>query len=430
MNPLKIAVAGLGTVGGGTVSFLQKNAKIIEARAGRKIEVVAVSARDKSKARDLDLSAIRWVEDTAALADLPDVDVVCELIGGVGGVAQTLCEKTLASGKALVTANKALLATHGAALAALAEKNNVPLMFEGAVAGGIPAIKTVRESLAGNQIASIKGIMNGTCNYILTRMANEGMDFAPALAEAQRLGYAEADPSADVDGFDTAHKLAILAALAFGVKPNFKSVSIEGLRRITGMDLAFAAELGCRIKLLGVAKPSENGLEQRVSPCLVPVSSSLAHVDGVLNAVQLNGDAVGPLALIGRGAGSEATASSVLSDLIDIARGVTVKPWGRNVSELVSAAPADPSQIAGCWYIRLKLSDKAGVLADIAAILRDEVISIKSLLQHEGGDGKAVPVIIVTHEVNQAAIAKALSKIAALETVWDEPFCLRIENGA
>lgn len=428
VEPLKIAVAGLGTVGSGTVSYLQKNEKLMTMRTQRPIQIVAVSARDKNKVRDLDLSAYRWVDDALALADLPDVDVVCELIGGASGTAQTLAEKTLAAGKSLVTANKALLAHQGKALAQLAEQHGGALMFEAAVAGGIPAIKTVREALAGNTISSVQGILNGTCNYILTKMGAEGLDFAPVLQEAQKLGYAEADPSADVDGYDSAHKLAILAALAFGVEPDFRAVSTEGIRRISGVDISFARQLGYKIKLLGVARQTDKGLEQRVSPCLVPMGDSLASVDGVLNAVQIHGDAVGPLALIGRGAGAEATASSVISDLVDLARGTTPKPWGQVAESLAKAKPlADPESL-GRWYVRLQVADKPGVLADVSAVFRDEAISISSILQHGPQTGASVPVIIVTHETNKSAISKALAKIAGLESVWEEPLSLRIEN--
>lgn len=428
MTSLNVAVAGLGTVGAGTVRLLQQNAAQIEQSVGCPITVVAVSARDKDRVRDVGLKGIAFFDDALALADIPGVDVVCELIGGHEGVARTLCEKTLSNGKSLVTANKALLAHHGVELAALAEKNKVRLLFEASVGGGIPIIKTLREAMAGNQILSVQGIMNGTCNYILSRMTHEHLDFADVLVRAQQLGYAEADPSADVDGFDTAHKLCVLSALAFGIRPDLSCVSIEGIRRITSVDLEFAAQLGYRIKLLGVARKYDRGIEQRVSPCLVPNSSTLAPVDGVLNAIQLEGDAVGPLTLVGRGAGAAATASAVVSDLIDVARSSKVNPWIKPSTELVPT-PAFPAQKSmGRWYIRLQVTDKAGVLADIAAILRDQAISIESLLQHGQETEHSVPVIIVTHATNEATLRAALAQIAKLESVWEDPFCLRIEK--
>ncbi|HAX91636.1 MAG TPA: homoserine dehydrogenase [Rhodospirillaceae bacterium] len=428
MKKLNIAIAGLGTVGCGTYQLLKDNAASIEESIGTSIHVVAVSARDRDKPRPIDLAGVRFVEDTLALADLPDVDVVVELIGGIEGVAKNLCEKALSNGKSVVTANKAMLAHHGVALGALAEKNDVSLSFEAAACGGIPIIKTMREAMVGNRILSVQGIMNGTCNYILTRMARDHLEFADVLAQAQALGYAEADPTADVDGFDTAHKLCILTALSFGVKPTMASVSIEGIRRISSVDLAYAAELGYRLKLLGVAKLHKDGIEQRVSPCLVPLSSTLASVDEVLNAVQLQGDAVGPLNLIGRGAGAQATASAVVGDLIDLARGHKVNPWIRPSSSLTDFTPLPLEGRIGRWYLRLQVTDKAGVLADIAAILRDNAISIESLLQRGKQDGTGVPVIIVTHQTNEAKLRAALAQMAVLDTVWEEPLCLRIEQ--
>jgi len=428
MTCLNVAIAGLGTVGAGTVRLLQQNAASIEASVGRPIRVVAVSARDRDKPRDLELGGIDFFDDALALPALPDVDVVCELIGGADGLAKALCEKTLANGKALVTANKALLAQHGADLGRMAEAKNVALCFEAAVGGGIPVIKTLREAMAGNRILAVQGIMNGTCNYILSRMTHEHLDFADVLVRAQQLGYAEADPSADVDGFDTAHKLCVLSALAFGVTPAMEAVSVEGIRRITSVDLDFVARLGYRVKLLGVARRYEGGIEQRVSPCLVPMDSTLASVDGVLNAIQLEGDAVGPLTLVGRGAGAAATASAVVGDLADIARGTKVNPWMRPASALAVSALFPPEKSLARWYLRLQVTDRAGVLADIAAILRDRAISIESLLQHGQETEHSVPVIIVTHVANEATVRAALAQIAKLDTVWEEPFCLRIET--
>ncbi|MDD2325549.1 MAG: homoserine dehydrogenase [Alphaproteobacteria bacterium] len=431
MKPFNVAIAGLGTVGGGAVALLQKNAALIEKRAQRPVRIVALSARDKTKDRGLDLSGIAWVDDPCALAQREDVDVVCELIGGTDGKAAELCTATLTAGKALVTANKALLAARGGALAALAQKHGGALMFEAAVAGGIPAIKVVRESLAGNSLSCVQGILNGTCNYILTRMEAEGLDFEPVLRDAQKLGYAEADPSADIDGHDTAHKLAVLSALAFGCPPEASRPVVEGIRRLTQADIRYARELGFRIKLLGVARYDvAQGLEQWVAPCLVPVEAALAKVDGVLNAVQLEGDAVGPLALIGRGAGAMATASSVVGDLVDLARGIRPQPWGQAVDGLSALPPKDETAEGASWYIRLQVADKVGVLADIASILRDRAISIATILQRgeAAPEGGVVPVIIVTHHAPKAAITEAVAGLAALPDSGERPLCLRIEG--
>ncbi|MHB1302820.1 MAG: homoserine dehydrogenase, partial [Acidiphilium sp.] len=313
---LAVGVAGLGTVGAGVVRLLRDNAAEITARAGRPIEVVAVSARDRGRDRGLKLDLVSWHEDAVTLAADPAVDVVVELIGGAAGAARVLIEAAAASGKPVVTANKALIAEAGAALPADAD-----IRFEAAVAGGIPVIKALREGLAANRVESVAGILNGTCNYILSRMRAERLEFADVLAEAQALGYAEADPSFDIDGVDTAHKLAILAAIAFGRQVDFASVHIEGIRRVSALDIAFAEELGYRIKLLGIARATSDGIETRVYPAMVPLASPLAHVDGVNNAVVIHADPVGAVVLQGRGAGAAPTASAVVADLVDLARG-------------------------------------------------------------------------------------------------------------
>jgi homoserine dehydrogenase len=428
MAALRIALAGLGTVGAGTLRLLQQNADLIAAQAGRPIAVTAVSARDRTKSRGCSLEGIRWVDDPRQLATLPDIDVVVELIGGADGVACEVCETALKSGKPVVTANKALLAAHGVELARIAEAKNLSLMFEAAVGGGIPVIKTLREALAGNKIHEVQGILNGTCNYILTRMAGAGLDFETALKEAQAEGYAEADPGMDIDGHDTAHKLAILAALAFGATPDLASVTVEGLRRVTPLDLTFAAELGCRIKLLGVARQTQHGLEQRVGPCLVPTSSPLSSVNNVLNAVLLQGDAAGPVTLAGRGAGGAPTASAVVADIVDLARGCSVKPFGIPVAACRPLAATSPETRLSNWYVRLRVVDQAGVVADISAILRDENISIESMLQHGRSRTDSVPVIIVTHEVNEAAMRRAVRKMVDIKTVREEPCLMRMES--
>ncbi len=426
--PFKIALAGLGTVGAGTLNLLQRNADVIAARAGRPLVVTAVSARDKGKERGCTLTSPRWVDDPLQLPGLGDVDVVVELIGGADGVAQQLCEATLGQGKPVVTANKALLAKHGVALARLAETHHVPLMFEAAVAGGVPVIKTLREAFAGNRIQAIQGILNGTCNYILTRMGVAGLTFADALQEAQAQGFAEANPSMDVDGHDTAHKLAILAALAFGFKPKVATITLEGIRRVSPLDLTFASELGYRIKLLGAARLTQQGLEQWVGPCLVPLASPLAHINEALNAVRLKGDAVGTVALSGPGAGADPTASAVVGDLIDIARGTTTLPFTIPAAALTEAVVTPMDQRVTSWYMRLQVKDQPGVVADVASLLRDEVISIESLLQHGRSATDSVPVVITTHAIHEAAMRRAMGRIAALKSVQEEPCLLRIED--
>ncbi len=428
-RPLSVAVAGLGTVGGGVLKVLRDNADIVTARAGRPIAVTAVSARDRTKDRGVPVSGLRWYEDPVALATDPAVDVVVELIGGSDGPARALAEATIAAGKPFVTANKALLAVHGAQLAAMAEERGVPLAFEAAVAGGIPVIKALREGLAGNRISRVTGILNGTCNYILTQMRERGREFADVLADAQKLGYAEADPSFDVDGIDAAHKLAILAALAFGRPVAFDAVYVEGIRRVSALDIAFATELGYRIKLLGIARQAETGIETRVHPCMVPVAAPIARVDGVFNAVVAEGDFVGRVMLEGRGAGEGPTASAVVADLIDIARNRTTPVWGAAAAAL-SAAPSVPmSAHVGPYYLRLMVVDRPGVIADVTAVLRDLGISLESMLQRGRSPGEAVPVVLVTHETRESAMTDALARIGALNTVMEAPTLIRIEAG-
>ena len=426
-RPLSIGIAGLGTVGGGVLTMLRQNADLIAARAGRPIAVTAVSARDRTRDRGMDLSGLRWYDDPVALAGDANVDVVVEVIGGSEEPAKALVEAAMAAGKQVVTANKALLAVHGAALAAAAEKAGVVLAFEAAVAGGIPAIKALREGLAGNRISRVAGILNGTCNYILTVMRERGREFAEVLADAQKLGYAETDPAFDVDGIDAAHKLAILAALAFGRPVDFGSVYVEGIRRISALDIAFANELGYRIKLLGIARATEAGIETRVHPCMVPQSAPIARVDGVFNAVVAEGDFVGRVMLEGRGAGAGPTGSAVVADLIDIARGRATQVWGA-ASGALSAAPSVPmSAHVGAYYLRLMVVDRPGVIADVTAVLRDAGISLESMLQRGRSPGEAVPVVLVTHETGEAAMRAAMERIAALGAVLEPPALIRIE---
>ena len=424
--PLRVGVAGLGTVGGGVLRLLAANAGLIAARAGRAIEVRSVSARDRTRDRGLALEGVRWHADPVALAEDPDVDVVVELIGGAEGSARALVERAIARGRPVVSANKALLAIHGRALAEAAERAGVALAFEAAVAGGIPVIKALREGLAANRILSVAGILNGTCNYILTRMANEGSDFAAVLADAQRLGYAEVDPSFDIDGVDAAHKLAILAALAFGRPVAFDAVHVEGIRGVSALDIGFASELGYRIKLLGIARATDGGVAARVHPCLVPVAAPLARVDGVFNAVVIEGDTVGRVMLEGRGAGAGPTASAVVADLIDLARGRAAPVWGGALSEAPSLPIGDH---VGCYYLRLMVVDRPGVIADVTAVLRDLGVSLESMLQRGRAPADAVPVVLVTHETRESAMVAALARIAALNTVLEAPTMLRIEAG-
>jgi homoserine dehydrogenase len=426
-HPLSIAVAGLGTVGSGVLKLLRDNADVVAARAGRPIAVTAVSARDRTRDRGVPLSGLRWYEDAVALAANPAVDVVVEAIGGADGPALALVRAALAAGKPVVTANKAMLAVHGATLAREAEERRVPLAFEAAVAGGIPVIKALREGLAANRILRIAGILNGTCNYILTQMRERGREFAEVLADAQRLGYAEADPSFDIDGVDAAHKLAILAALAFGRPVAFDAVHVEGIRTISALDIAFAGELSYRIKLLGIARRSDGGVEARVHPCMVPASAPIARVDGVFNAVVAEGDFVGRVMLEGRGAGAGPTASAVVADLIDIARGRFTPVWGAGSAELSSAPSVPMSEHIGAYYLRLMVVDRPGVIADVTAVLRDLGISLESMLQRGRAPGEAVPVVLVTHETQEAAMREALSRIAALDAVLEAPTLIRIE---
>ena len=426
-SPLKLGVAGLGTVGAGLLALLRDNAELVAARAGRPIEVVAVSARDRSRDRGVDLSGLRWHEDAVALAADPEVGIVVELMGGSEGAARQLVEAALAAGKPVVTANKALLATHGGALAKLAEAKGVALAYEAAVAGGIPAIKALREGLAGNRITRVAGILNGTCNYILTEMRVKGLAFDDVLAEAQRLGYAEADPSFDIDGVDAAHKLAILAALAFGHEVDLAALHIEGIRHVSALDIALAGELGYRIKLLGIASREDGGVTARVHPCMVPESTAIAHVDGVFNAVLAEGDAVGRVVLQGRGAGAGPTASAVVADLVDIARGCHSPVWGVGTAALDHAPGLPMHRHRGAYYLRLMVLDQPGVIADVTGVLRDLQISVESMLQRGRAPGEAVPVVLVTHDCEEAQMQSALDRIAALPSVVEKPAMIRIE---
>lgn len=427
-EPLKIAVAGLGTVGAGITKILNQHGNLLERRCGRRLQVTAVSARDKSKDRGVPLEGYEFFEDAAQMAVEAEADVVFELIGGSDGIAKATVEAAIGAGRHVVTANKALIAHHGTDLAQKAETANVTLAYEAAVAGGIPIIKAMREGLAANGITSIHGILNGTCNYILSRMRDEDLEFTEVLEDAQRLGYAEVDPGFDIDGVDAAHKLAILASLAFGREVDFDAVHIEGIRRISQMDIRFAEELGYRIKLLGIASENENGVEQRVHPCLVPRDAQIASVEGVFNAVVAEGDYVDTLMMEGRGAGEGPTASAVLADVMDIARGIKIPTFGIRCNDLKPANTASMDHHKGAYYVRLMVVDRSGIFADIATALRDNEVSMESILQQGRAPGEAVPVILTLHETQEVRMLRVIESISGVDGVLEEPVMIRIEN--
>jgi homoserine dehydrogenase len=436
--PLKVGLAGLGTVGASVVRLIERQREALEARCGRPIEVVAVTARSRGKRREVDIGRFRWAADAVTLAGDREIDVFVEVIGGEGDPAKRAVEAALSAGKSVVTANKALLARHGVALAALAEQHHVALNFEAAVAGGIPIVKTLREGLVGNSLTRIYGILNGTCNYILTRMERENLSFARALEEAQQLGYAEADPSFDIEGQDTAQKLAILASLAFGTRVDPCAVYVEGIASITPEDLRAADDLGYRVKLLGVAVKTENGIEQRVHPTMVPKASAIAQVMGVTNAVTVDADAVREITLVGPGAGGEATASAVVSDIADIARGVRTAPFGRPSARLASVEKAPMQRHEGGYYIRMLAVDKPGTAARIATCFAEESISLESIMQRHfgprplGGEdpsaARPVPVILITYATTEDAVRRALAKVEAERVIEGKPQLIRIEK--
>ncbi|MCJ8156376.1 homoserine dehydrogenase [Sphingomonas sp. LaA6.9] len=425
-EPLKVALAGLGTVGSGVIRLIDANRALIERRAGRPIEIVAVSARDRGKDRGVDISRFQWVDDMTALGTESGADVVVELIGGADGPALTLARNTLKSGKAFVTANKAMIAHHGVDLARLADETDIPLKFEAAVAGGIPVIKGLREGAAANEIMRVYGILNGTCNYILTTMEKDGRDFAEVLAEAQALGYAESDPSFDIDGVDAAHKLSILASLAFGSALDFEGVASTGIRHVIAADIFEAAQLGFRVRLVGVAEANGTGLFQRVHPCLVPVSHPLAHVAGSLNAVVAEGNFVGRLFFQGAGAGDGPTASAVVADLIDVARNEYGPAFAMPVASLAHPGRADAGERVGRCYIRLVVEDRTGVLAEIATAMRDAGVSIESFIQRGvTEDGDAV-IALVTHESPERCVADALKRLSGSASLIGAPMLMHI----
>jgi homoserine dehydrogenase len=437
-EPLKVGLAGLGTVGSAVIKLLDEGRDKLIARCGRSIEVVALTARSRGKKRNFDAKKFRWVADPVALARDPDIDVLVEVIGGEGDPAKRAVETALNAGKPVVTANKALLARHGQKLATLAERHGVALNFEASVAGGIPIVKTLREGLNGASFTRIYGILNGTCNYILTRMEQDRLAFDDCLREAQRLGYAEADPTFDIEGHDTAQKLAILASLAFGTKVDPDAVYVEGISSITPADLAAAAELGYRIKLLGVAVKTEAGIEQRVHPTMVPRDSAIAQVMGVTNAVTIDAQGLAPITLVGPGAGGAATASAIVADLADVARGVVTPPFGRPVACMTAVRKAPMQHHEGGYYIRLLARDQPGTAATIAHRLAQQKISLESIVQRHaagsrgaaapGRSGESVPVILITYATSEDAVHKALAAVRRDRVVSGRPQVIRIEK--
>jgi len=420
----KIAIAGLGTVGSGVVKALVARGEDLSRRAGRKLEITGVSARDRNKARGFDVTD--WTDDPLSLAR-GDADVVVELIGGDEGIARQLVETALANRKHVVTANKALLAKHGLALAQLAEKNGVTLKFEAAAAGGIPIVKALREGLIAQPIDAVKGILNGTCNYILTEMESSGRSFDDVLKEAQAKGYAEADPTLDVGGGDTAHKLALLASLAFGTVPDLNAVAVEGIAHITPDDIAFASEFGFRIKLLGVAKRIHGKIDQKVHPAMVRVRSALANVSGAANGVLVDAGEAGSFFFSGRGAGEAPTASAVIADIVEAAAGGPSSVFGRPAASLARLDPADGSRAVSAWYLRFEVLDVPGVLASIAGNLAEAGVSIESMIQRGRAPGEPVAIVMITHETAQAGVERALKAIGASDKVRARPCMIPME---
>ena len=424
-TPLRLGIAGLGTVGAGVVRIIAAHADLITARTGRQIVISAVSARDQTKNRDVDVSGFAWENDPVDLARRPDVDVFIEVMGGSEGPARAATEAAIAAGKDVVSANKALLAVHGHALAEAAENAGKVIRFEAAVAGGIPVIKALTEGLAGNAVTRVMGVMNGSCNYILTRMENAGLPYDTVFEEARALGYLEADPNLDVGGIDAGHKLALLAAIAFGTRVDFANVELEGIGSVTIEDIRAAADMGFKIKLLGVAQMTGRGLEQRMSPCLVPTLSPLGQLQGGTNMVVLEGDSVGQIVLRGPGAGSGPTASAVLSDVIDIARGLRLPTFGIPAVQLRQARAARAA-VPAPYYLRMQLLDKPGALAKVARVLGEAGISIDRMRQY-GHDDTTAPVLIVTHKTTRSALDEALERFAETGVVAGDPVAIRIE---
>ena len=426
-DTLNIAIAGLGTVGVGVFKLLTEKSGLLTQRCGKSLVIKAVSSRSKDKDRGISLSNVAWYDDPLTLVENNQIDVIVELIGGSEGVAYQLCEKALQQGKHVVTANKALIALHGEKLATIAEQNNVSLCFEASTAGGIPIIKAIKEGLAANEYYKITGIMNGTCNYILTEMKSTNRSFDDVLQEAQAKGYAETPPDLDIDGIDTAHKLAILTSLAYGVPVNFDHVYTEGIRDITLQDIECTEQFGYSIKLLGITQRTEQGIEQRVHPCLVSKNSPMAAINGAQNAVLVECDTLGPALFTGAGAGEGPTASSVVADLMDIASDCCRPPFGRSVSNMEQSNYCTIAQHTGAYYIRLNVKDQPGVLATITQQLADRNIGVEEVIQHAVPDENTAQIALTTHPISEQSINDALQHLAALDTVLEPPHMIRIE---
>lgn len=426
-DAMRVGIAGLGTVGGGVAKVLHDQARVLSWRAGRDIRITAVSARDARKDRGVDLAHVAFESDALALAERDDVDVVVELIGGEEGIARALVERALRGGKHVVTANKALLARHGGSLAALAERHGAGLKFEAAICGGIPIVKALREGLIAYGLSAVRGILNGTCNFILTQMEVTRRPFAEVLAEAQRLGYAEADPTLDIGGGDTAHKLTLLTSLAFGTAPDLDGVRLTGIDRITPADIAFAGEFGYRIKLLGVARRTPNGIEQLVNPAMVPASTPLGDVESSFNAVAADAGEAGPFFFQGRGAGRGPTASAVVADLVDVARGALGPAFGRPAAELTPPRREPAEARMSAYYLRFQVLDVPGVMAEISRHLANELVSIESMIQRGRAPGEPVAIVMITHEAQHVAVLRALKAIAASGRVVEEPCMIPME---
>ncbi len=434
MNPVKVGLLGLGTVGGGTFRVLSRNAAEIARRAGRGISITHAAAKGLDPATLPGVENIQLTEDAFEVVDNPDVDIIIELIGGYSP-AKELVLKAIENGKHVVTANKALIALHGDEIFAAAQEKGVIVAFEAAVAGGIPIIKSIREGLAANQIQWAAGIINGTGNFILTEMRDKGRDFADVLAEAQALGYAEADPTFDVEGIDAAHKLTIIGSIAFGIPLQFDKTYTEGISKITGLDVAYANELGYRIKHLGITRKTDKGIEMRVHPTLIPQKRLIANVDGVMNAVLVMGDAVGPTLYYGAGAGSEPTASAVVADVVDVVRAMTVDPENRvphlafQPTELSDMPVLGMDDVETSYYLRMQAEDKPGVLAEISGILGESGISIEALQQKQPTEGEThVPLVMLTQKVLERQMNQAISRIESMDSINGEVTRIRMEQ--
>ena len=424
-KPLRLGIAGLGTVGVGVIKIVQNKLSLLKARTGKQILISAVTAKSKTKDRGIDLSSYQWERDPVSLANREDIDVFIELIGGHEGAAKEAVEIAISKGKNVVTANKALLAHHGHELALKAEENGSILRFEAAVAGGIPVIKSLTEGLAGNSINRIMGVMNGTCNYILTRMESSGLSYEEVFSEANELGYLEADPNLDIGGIDAAHKLSILSSIAFGTEINFNGVELDGIDKITINDIHQAADMGFRIKLLGVSQMTGSGLEQRMSPCLVPTRSPLGQLEGGTNMIVIEGDQVGQIVLRGAGAGEGPTASAVVSDISDIARGISLATFGQPAKTLKKAS-SSKSQTPAPYYLRMLLHDEPGALAKITKILSQFNVSIDRMRQY-GHEDENAPVLIVTHEIKHEDLMAAIQELPNTQVLKAQPLAIRIE---